>query len=378
MNNMEEWMETIIDPMQRTHIDGWEMAIAVGIFILFVLFRKFAIKIMFKIFNTSSRMVRSEMSTQVQLAFEIPMRFLFVLLGLYVALEYLDIQPSDYFILEKLFRSSIIVFITCGIYNLLGTSNQWIETVGQRFNFEMDQILIPLFSKVLRFIVIALSLSIIAQEWEYDVNGFIAGLGLGGLAIAFAAKDVLANIFGGVVIITEKPFKIGDWIETPSVEGTVEEITFRSSRIRTFADSIVTIPNSTLANEAITNWSRMGKRRISFNLGVVLSTPRERLERAVTRIRAMLHKHQEIDQETLFVHFDRMESGSLEIMLYFFTKTTSWGEWLEVKEDCLMKILKILEEEEVSIAFPSSSFYFETPLNVEQIQDRSEGNGPKN
>src|SRR5690606_15315239 len=103
-------------------------------------------------------------------------------------------------------------------------------------------------------IIMAIGAAIIADEFGYNINGFVAGLGLGGLAISLAAKDALANLFGGIIIITEKPFTIGQWIQTPSVEGIVEGISFRSTKIRTFAQAIVTVPNNTLANEPITNW----------------------------------------------------------------------------------------------------------------------------
>ena len=126
---------------------------------------------------------------------------------------------------------------------------------------------IPLLSKALRFVIIAIAITVILQEFDYEVSGFVAGLGLGGLAISLAAKEALANMLGGIVIITEKPFVIGDWIFTPSIEGTVVEITFRSTKVRTFADALVTMPNDTLVNEPITNWSRMEKRRHTFNLG---------------------------------------------------------------------------------------------------------------
>ncbi|MFA1822484.1 mechanosensitive ion channel family protein [Virgibacillus oceani] len=122
-----------------------------------------------------------------------------------------------------------------------------------------------MFSRTLRIVIIAISFSIIAQEFGYDVNGFVAGLGIGGLAFALAAKDALANMFGGIIIITKKPFTIGDWVLTPSVEGTVEDISFRSTKVRTFAQALVTVPNATLSNEPITNWSKMGKRQITFN-----------------------------------------------------------------------------------------------------------------
>jgi hypothetical protein len=144
----------------------------------------------------------------------------------------------------------------------------------------------------------------VANEWGYDVNGFIAGLGLGGLALALAAQNALANLFGGLIIILEKPFSIGDWIATPSVEGTVETITFRSTLIRGFDQAVITVPNATLANEPITNHTRMGKRRIFYYLGLSYATTGQEMETCVKRIRQMLNDHPDIHKETIMVNFE--------------------------------------------------------------------------
>jgi len=143
------------------------------------------------------------------------------------------------------------------------------------------------------------------------------------------------------------------------VEGTVEDITFRSTKIRTFAQALVTVPNSSLANEPITNWSRMGKRRITFHLGVTYSTTRDKLEKCVKSIRKMLEEHPGIHKETIFVNFERFNDSSLDIFMYFFTNTTNWGEYLNVREDVNFRIMEILEQEGVSVAFPSRSIYIE-------------------
>ncbi|MCF6094770.1 mechanosensitive ion channel family protein [Microaerobacter geothermalis] len=346
--------------------------IAIGIFLFFLLLRKIFVKYIFHLILRLTKKTKTELDTYILLAFEKPLRVLFIIIGLYLSLnyltDYLSLKPIYQVILLKIFRSSIIILLAWGTFNLTSSSSLLIEKLRERYNFQIDKLLIPFVAKVLRFVVVALAISIVAQEWEYDVNGLVAGLGLGGLAFALAAKDTVGNIFGGIVIITEKPFSLGDWIQTPSVEGTVEDITFRSTRIRTFAQALVTIPNSTLANEPVTNWSRMGKRRITFNLGISYTTPREKIDKVVKEIRYMLENHPEIHKDTIFVRFDKFNESSLDIFLYFFTNTTNWGEWLRVKEDCNLKILEILENEGVSIAFPSRSIYFEKPLVDQKIK----------
>lgn len=337
-----------------------EILIALAIFGAFYSTRNLLVRLFFSLSRKIVGRVRPGMDLKFLPCIENPLRFFMVVLGLFFALTYLPLTPYQAVLVTKFFRGGIIVFIAWGLYNVAGEC--LFETIREKVDIDVDRILIPVASKVLRFIIVALAISIIAQEWGYNVSSFIAGLGLGGLAFALAAKDALANIFGGIIIITDKPFSIGEWIYTPSVEGTVEDITFRSTKVRTFANALVSVPNATLANEAITNWTRMGKRRVTFHLGVTYGTPRASLKKCVEEIRGYLENHPEVHKDTIFVRFDRFNDSSLDIFIYFFTVTTSWGEFLKVKEEVNFKIMEILEGEEVSVAFPSRSIYMETPL----------------
>lgn len=336
-----------------------EIIYALLIFIFFTFLRKIGTKLILGLILRVTKRANIELNQDTVNAFERPLRALFIVSGIYFALSSLTFLSSYLIILSKLYRSSFIFLCAWGVFNLTSETSRWLRKIGEKLDLQVDKIVLPFIAKLVRFIVVFLAAAIILDVWEYDINGFIAGLGLGGLAFALAAQDTLKNVFGGLVIITEKPFSIGDWIYTPSVEGTVEDITFRSTKIRTFAQALVTVPNSTLANEAITNWTRMGKRRITFYLKVHQNTPPDKLENCVHKIREMLRHHPEIDQQTLFVHFDQFGESSLDIYLYFFTKTTIWGEWLAIKEECNMKILAILAEEGVRLAFPRSEMVIE-------------------
>ncbi|RKD26058.1 mechanosensitive ion channel protein [Ammoniphilus oxalaticus] len=351
---IEQWIKPYLQAA-----NGWEnVVIAIGVFLFSLLLRKIIIKYVFQFILKLTHKTKQEITTQVFLAFEKPLQVMMVLIGIKISLSFIVLEPATNVVITRAFRSAIILLMTWGVFTLTGESSQWLQGIARRFDIDIDKIVIPFFSKIIRFFVIALAISIVAQEWDYEVTGLITGLGIGGLAFAFAAQDAIGNIFGGLIIITEKPFGIGDWIETPSVEGTVEDITFRSTRVRTFGQALVTVPNSKLANEPIVNWSKMGKRRVTFTLRVTYTTPRDKLRNCVEKIRTMLQEHPEVDQEVLFANFDEFDDHGLAIILYFFTKTTNWGEWLRVKEDCNLKIMQILEEEGVTIALPSTSVYY--------------------
>jgi len=316
---------------------------ALGIFLFFLILRKIFANLIIRIASLS----KSEVLDHSIRSFELPLRYLFILIGAYMALIYLPLNPFQDVFINKIFRSGVIILITWGIYHLVGTNSVFSDEAKEKLKF--DNILIALFSKLIRFLIVALAVVLVAHEWNYDVNGFVAGLGLGGLAFALAAKDVLANIFGGIVIIMEKPFSIGDWIFTNSVEGTVEDISFRSTRIRTFTQALVTVPNSTLANEAITNWSKMGKRRVSFYISLNYNTPVVQVEKALQKITAFLNDQTEIHQDTIRVALENLKESSLEILVQYFTITTDSIEHLKIKETINLRLLQILQEEDIFV-----------------------------
>ncbi|KAB8139032.1 mechanosensitive ion channel family protein [Gracilibacillus oryzae] len=339
--------------------ENWiDIGISIGVILLFLILRKLFTKYVFYIIVKLTKKTKSEFLNQVVAAFERPLRWVFILIGVYIALDFFPYIDQHNQLLTQLLRAGYILLITWGLYNLSSNSSFFFMKLNSRTNIQIDKILIPFLSKAIRVIIVIISISVIAEVFGYKVSGLVAGLGIGGLAFALAAQEVVKNLFGGVVIITEKPFSIGEWIKTPTVEGIVEDINFRSTLIRTFADAVITIPNSTLSNEPITNWSKMGKRQISFNLGVEYSTPKDKLETVNNKIKEYLENHPEVHQETLFVRFTEFNHSSLDIMLYFFTKTTVWGEYLRIKEEINFKIMEILESEGVSIAFPSQTIYF--------------------
>jgi MscS family membrane protein len=337
-----------------------DIIVAPFVFLVFILagivFTKYILKAVLKVSQ------KAELDKKILLALDPPLRVLFIVLGLYFSLKFLPLNASLDALIIKLFRTSIIVLLTWGFYNLTGT--YLFAAVGRRLDLEIDEILIPFLSKILRVIIIVLAMSIIAEEWGYNVSGFVAGLGLGGLAIALAAKDALGNIFGGIVIIMDKPFSMGEWISSPSVEGVVEDISFRSTKVRTFANALVTVPNSTLANEPITNWAKMEKRRISFNLEINNDTPAEKLKNCLEKIRVMLENHPAVHKDTIFAVFDQFNEGRLAIFFYFFTITTNWGEFLKIKEEINFNIMAILEEEGVSLAFPGRNIYLPNDYKI--------------
>lgn len=319
---------------------------AIVIFLLFLFLRKVFTKYVFSILLRLTQKAPGELFSSIVKAFEKPMQWLFIIIGIYIAAGYFPYFEKGNLLFLHLVRSSIVFFIGWGLFNLSSSTSVFFEKVNEKTNLNIDKIVIPILSKAVRVIIVVIIVGIIADEFNYNINGFVAGLGLGGLAFALAAQNVLTNLLGGVVIITEKPFTIGDWISTAIVEGTVEDITFRSTKVRTFDQGLVTVPNSTLANNPITNWSKMGKRRVSFNVSLPHDTTVDKVQFFIGQIKEMLQNHPGVHHEKIYVIFDQFKENDLDIKLDFFTKTTEWEEYLKVKEDINLKTLNILQIEE--------------------------------
>lgn len=288
-----------------------------------------------------------------------PLTFSFIIMGIMFAVITLDMPENADIFMNRITKSLIAYTILWAVYRASDKISMLLSKVTTKTETKIDDMLLPLLQKSIKVIVISLGVIVIADQWDYNIAGILAGLGLGGLAFALAAKDTASNLFAGITIMLDKPFKIGDWIATSAVEGTVEEMGFRSTKVRTFENALVFVPNSLVSNDAIINWSKRGKRRITYKLGLTYATKSEEINECVSKITAMLKNNSDIHPETIFVYFEGFGDSSLNIFVYFFTKTTVWQEFLEVRHDVNLRIMNIVEELGLSIAFPSQSIYIE-------------------
>jgi MscS family membrane protein len=223
----------------------------------------------------------------------------------------------------------------------------------------MDYTTVNAVSKLSKAVVIITAVLIAMQSLGYSISGVLAFGGVGGIAVGFAAKDLLANFFGGMIVHLDRPFKVGDWIRSPdrTIEGTVEHIGWRVTTIRTFDQRPLYVPNAAFTTIAVENPSRMTNRRIYETIGVRYADVKQMPE-IVADIRAMLEHHEEIDtRRTLIVNFVAFNASSLDIMVYTFTKTTDWVRFHEIKQDVLLKISDIIEQHGAEVAFPTRTLH---------------------
>jgi MscS family membrane protein len=239
-----------------------------------------------------------------------------------------------------------------------------VDVVGQalarqaaRTETRLDDQVIPLLRKTLKLFLGVTVGVMVVQNLGYSVTSLIASLGVGGLALALAAKDVVTNFFGSVVVFTDRPFQVGDWVQFGDVEGTVEEVGFRTTRVRRFDKAIVTVPNQTFTSQPITNFSDRSIRRIKLTIGLTYETSSDQMRAFLESVSQMINDHPAIWQDFHFTHFVDFGPHSLDVQLYCFTRTAVWTEWLKAREDVLLKIMDIVSALGLEFAFPTQTVY---------------------
>ncbi|MBJ6137463.1 mechanosensitive ion channel family protein [Marinobacter litoralis] len=239
----------------------------------------------------------------------------------------------------------------------------------------MDFTTVNAISKLLRAVIIITAVLTALQTLGFSISGVLAFGGVGGIAVGFAAKDLLANFFGGFIIHLDRPFKVGDWIRSPdrNIEGTVEHIGWRLTTIRTFDKRPLYVPNAAFTVIAVENPSRMTNRRISETIGIRYADVQS-MKTIVDEIRDMLKNHDEIDaNQTLIVNFLAFNDSTLDIMIYTFTKTTDWVRYHGIKEDVLLKISDIIEGHDAEVAFPTRTLHLPDGVSVSNPDAKEKG-----
>jgi len=333
---------------------------ALVIFLLFYLFRKQLIKFLEYILKTISEKFENPLGAKFFKIFNEPIKWKILLIGFnasYAVLEFPKLVDKIVADLNTSLNYLIIGWIIILFLEFL--HNFYTYKYDKDGKVDLKDTLVKFLVRLLKITTIVIIFILLLQTWGYDIRGLLASLGLVGMAIALAAKDTARHLFGSIMIFTDSPFKVGDWIKTPDVEGTIEDIGMRSTKVRTFAQALVSVPNGNLADSAILNWSKMDRRRIKMTLGLTYATTSTQMQNILKEIRELLHNDEDIHQQTIYVHFSAFNDSSLDIFCYFFTKTIKWGEYMAVRERIYLEFMRIIEENGASFAFPSQSIYIE-------------------
>jgi len=352
------WQQTQQLQMLGIPVDRWLMTI--GILLLTVIAQRYLLSAFHRISHSITAHTETPLDDLLLIAAERPASYLILMLGIIGSLHMLNPPLKSLPLLDFTDQAARIMAIFLAswfAWRLIDGFSAYFNARALQTSSTLDDQLIPFVSKTLKIFLCLTLILVLAQNMGYSISGLIASLGIGGIAVAMAAKDTIANVFGSIMLLVDRPFTVGDWIKTKEFEGVVEEIGFRSTRIRTFAKTLVNVPNSQLANMVIDNIDAMPKRRVKMRIGITYSTSAEQMNQAITNIETLLKNHIGVDQTFSLVKFDNFEDSSLSIFLYYFTKSTHWDEYLQVRQEVNLQIMQALEQLNLEFAFPSRSVY---------------------
>ncbi len=318
-----------------------------------------------------TRWTQSEWDDQIAEALMPPLRLLILIVGVEIAALALALPYPFAHWLRVTLNTLVAYGIFWALYRLVAPviaitwklSRRTVQDVA--FSEALEQKLSRVLVQIVRALIIVLGFAVVLESWGYDVAGLVTGLGIGGLAVALAAQDTLANLFGYFVILADEPFRVGEYIVFGDVSGTVEHIGFRSTRLRAVDQSLIAAPNSVLMNATITNWSRLTKRRLQMTLGLEYASSPQQILAVVQAVREMLRAHEQVQADSVIVQFVAFNESSLDVLMVCYMKVSAWADFQAAKQDINLRIMRILDTHGVGMAFPTRTVFLEHVQHAE-------------
>lgn len=324
-----------------------EILIAVGVLVGFIILSSIFAKIIMKCFK-----IKSDKFTKKTKLYKIS-KFIWIISGTYISLLILGL-PSDFMaIVTKIFKLALIYGLTRFCANLVRPNTKLFTKIKESEKNTTNEHTMNFAVKFIRGIIYVIGAFIFISELGYDLSGLITGLGIGSVVLALAAQDLAKNLFGGFAIISDKTFVIGDTIEVKGVYGTVEDITFRTTRIRKLDNTVITMPNSVLADSDIINWNKIQKRRYDCDLKVSLQMSQKQINDIIKKLAFELQKNKDIIKNSIRVYFSNIEKDGYNIKIYLYTNIIDYDEYIEFVNNVNSQILALLEHENVKLIYPT-------------------------
>lgn len=349
MEIFDNLYDKVLSPFNYDLLTFMQFMFIILIFLLFSMpLSTLVIKVIYIITNNKSKVRES--------SFYRPLKYFFCFQGLIIATYTLSLSDEFFSFLNKAFRIMCILLTAKGLANLF-TNKKKFKFLKVSNSVE-NKTLASFFDKIIVMLIYVVASFMIIYELGYNLNGLVAGLGIGSAVIALAAQDVVKSLIASFVIITEKPFVVGDFIETDSFKGTVEDITFRSTVVRTNDKSLVSIPSSKIAESYVLNWSRTGgKRRYEFDIGLTLETPLKKINEFIESLRLELSKLEEVEKDTISIHMTDIKSDCINVYSFVYLAAKNYDEYLEIKEKVNYIVLNVAYKNKIELAYPTKTVY---------------------
>lgn len=358
MDNIKQMITSIdLDSLLKL----FDLQIAIGVLLFFILLRKalstLVIKIYYKLTKTKKIPKESTMFKTLNT--------FFVLLGIFCMINILPTSNEILVLMDGFFYLALIYFVTKAISSLLSEDSVLGQILLKKTKNTAVNKFIFIFAKIVLWLAAFL---IVIEKLGFDISifsGLFAGLGVASAAAALAAQDMVKSILSGIAILTDKPFVIGDWIEVDKYQGTVIDITFRSTRIKSYDNSVVTIPNSTITSNYVVNWNRLTSRRLDCMLNLALDTTSDKIQKMVKEIKLVLENDPNVIEETVQVNLHEITNTSCNIKIYLYVREADYAKFLKAKQTMLCNILHLFEKENIELAYPTQNVYLKRKDEVE-------------
>lgn len=299
-----------------------------------------------------------DLDERINKNFTFPMGVISFTAVFYFLIPLVELQDQALSVLIRGSKVALTFAISLGFYQVVDVISLFFQKKAEETDNKFDDILVPLISKSAKTFIIAVGIFAVGDSLSLDMKGLLAGMGIAGLGISLAAKDTVANLFGSITILLDRPFQIGDWVVIDGkIEGIVEEVGLRSCRVRTFYDSLITLPNGSLTNSHIDNYGQRTYRRLSTKIDIEYSTPPEKIEEFCEGIKQIIQRHPRTRKDYYHVYLNNMSASALQIMLYVFWHVPDWAEELKERELLLLDIIRLSREIGVNFAFPTQTLH---------------------
>lgn len=392
------WIQRVL-PESVSSLMLAKSIVSISVFVILFFFRHLIAHLIIKLLSFFSKFLKNqEVQEKIKHDISKPILWFLIISSISISLAILAFpKPASPDFVMWVNASYIITLSWLAISLFKGYGIAILGSIAEKNNTFRREV-INLLLKITYFLIILVAVLVLLKNFGFNISALIASLGIGGLAVAFAVKDMLANFFASVVLLFDNSFNQGDWIVCGDIEGTVVEMGLRRTTIRTFDNAMLFVPNSLLANSSVRNWNRRKRgRRIRMQIGVTYDSTPDQIRACVQDIKTMLINHPQIAKDgderpplshyeldlkqnivslddllgyksNLFVVLDEFADSSINILVYCFSTTVNWGEWLDVRQDVMLKIMDIIASHNLSFAFPSQSLYIEEMPKVSLVQ----------
>ena len=349
------------------------LLIAMGILVLFLIFTPIIcyqlIKLFYKDANKTKKSKYENKQKIKKSTIYKSLYLVFLVTGIFTAFKVMDLTPVQDAFANKMYRIFIIWLVATAIAAIFESRSQILDKANLPINIKRNSIFLSMAGKLIKIVLYIIAGYLSLKEFGFDLGGVATGIGIGSAVLAIAMQDLVKETFAGVLLFMDKPFEIGDWIEVNGTSGAVEDLSLRSTRIRTANDTIVTIANDTLISENIVNWGKIGKRIFEADINLALETKEVTIEKITNRIRFILKYNKEINQDTVMVSFNKIKESGINVHIRAATSITDYMKYTDFCHKTNLTIMNILESQGVKLAYPGSNVYIKENKTPKEITE---------